>query len=120
MIVGTAGGTADNKGQHTINIAALRTVLATRGSLGFNIVLLIETGEETGSPGLGEFCAAHADRFDADVFVASDGPRVDAATPTVFMGSRGAFNFTMSLELRGGRSSLRQLGRPARQPGHYS
>jgi len=35
-------GTADNKGQHTINIAALETVLETRGSLGFNSKLLIE------------------------------------------------------------------------------
>ncbi|MEM9465920.1 MAG: M20 family metallopeptidase [Actinomycetota bacterium] len=95
-------GTADNKGQHTINLAALRTVLETRGSLGFNIVLLIETGEETGSPGLEAFCAAHRDRLAADVFIASDGPRVDAATPTVFMGSRGAFNFTMELRLRDG------------------
>ena len=66
------------------------------------MVLLVETGEETGSPGLDEFCATHADRFRADVFIASDGPRVDAATPTVFMGSRGAFNFTMTLELRDG------------------
>ena len=95
-------GTADNKGQHTINLAALRIVLEQRGSLGFNMVLLVETGEETGSPGLDEFCATHADRFRADVFIASDGPRVDAATPTVFMGSRGAFNFTMTLELRDG------------------
>ncbi|MEM9130863.1 MAG: M20 family metallopeptidase [Actinomycetota bacterium] len=95
-------GTADNKGQHTINLAALRTVLDARGSLGFNVVLLVETGEETGSPGLDRFCADHADRLRADVLIASDGPRVDAATPTVFMGSRGAFNFTMRLELRNG------------------
>jgi len=45
-------GTADNKGQHGINLAALATVLETRGSLGFNSKILIETGEETGSPGL--------------------------------------------------------------------
>lgn len=95
-------GTADNKGQHTINLAALRTVLETRGRLGFNVVLLYETGEETGSPGLGAFCAAHADELAADVLIASDGPRVDAATPTVFGGSRGAFNFSMTLTLRDG------------------
>ena len=47
-------GTADNKGQHTINLAALDCVLQTRGRLGFNAVLLIETGEEIGSPGLRE------------------------------------------------------------------
>ena len=38
-------GTADNKGQHTINIAALACVLQERGSLGFNSTILIETGE---------------------------------------------------------------------------
>ena len=54
-------GTADNKGQHSINIAALAQVLAARGGrLGFNVTWLIETGEETGSPGLAEFCAAAA------------------------------------------------------------
>ncbi len=50
-------GTADNKGQHTINLAALDAVLAERGELGFNAKWLIEMGEETGSSGLREFCA---------------------------------------------------------------
>jgi len=95
-------GTADNKGQHTINLAALRTVLEQRGSLGFNVIYLMETGEECGSPGLGEFCAAHRDRLQADVLIASDGPRNGADRPTVFMGSRGAYNFTMRLNLREG------------------
>ena len=54
-------GTADNKGQHTINIAALDCVLQERGALGFNSTILIETGEETGSPGLADFCKANKD-----------------------------------------------------------
>ena len=95
-------GSADNKGQHTINLAALRCVLAYRGYLGFNITILIETGEEVGSIGLRELCAANKDRLSADVFIASDGPRIAPARPTVFMGSRGAFNFTMSVDLREG------------------
>lgn len=95
-------GTADNKGQHTINLAALQSVLDVRGSLGFNTVLLFETGEETGSPGLYKFCQANRDQFRADVFIASDGPRTNADVPTIFMGSRGAFNFTMTLDLRDG------------------
>ena len=45
-------GTADNKGQHSINIAALEAVLAERGKLGFNVKFLIEMGEEVGSTGL--------------------------------------------------------------------
>ncbi len=95
-------GTADNKGQHTINLAAMKAVLETRGDLGFNVVALIETGEECGSPGLKEFCAAHKELFKADVFIASDGPRLQPDTPTIFMGSRGVFNFTMTLNLREG------------------
>ncbi|MEZ5739050.1 MAG: M20 family metallopeptidase [Burkholderiaceae bacterium] len=95
-------GTADNKGQHTINLAAMRAVLQARGRLGFNVVALIETGEECGSPGLRAFCEKHRDEFAADVFIASDGPRMQAQVPTVFMGSRGVFNFTMSLTLRDG------------------
>lgn len=95
-------GTADNKGQHTINLAALATVLDVRGALGFNLVLLIETGEECGSPGLREFCKSHKNHLAADVFIASDGPRLHRDSPTMFMGSRGAFNFTMRLSLRDG------------------
>jgi acetylornithine deacetylase/succinyl-diaminopimelate desuccinylase-like protein len=43
-------GTADNKGQHTINLAALAQVISARnGKLGYNVKLILEMGEETGS-----------------------------------------------------------------------
>ncbi|MGE4435131.1 M20 family metallopeptidase [Achromobacter sp.] len=94
-------GTADNKGQHSINLAALRAVLRARdGKLGFNATWLIETGEEAGSPGLAAFCEAQREALAADVFIASDGPRLAAARPTLFMGSRGAVNFELSLRAR--------------------
>jgi acetylornithine deacetylase/succinyl-diaminopimelate desuccinylase-like protein len=95
-------GTADNKGQHTINLAALARVLETRGRLGCNVKLLIETGEETGSPGLRAICTEHRDALRADVFIASDGPRLRSDLPTLFLGSRGAFNFDLTLALRAG------------------
>jgi len=95
-------GTADNKGQHTINLAALDCVLKTRGRLGFNAVLLIETGEEIGSPGLREVCRQYKDRLAADVLIASDGPRLAPERPTIFLGARGAMNFDLSVELREG------------------
>ena len=95
-------GTADNKGQHTVNIGALAAALKARGSLGFNAKLLIEMGEETGSAGLGEFCAAHRDLLKADVFIASDGPRISPTRPTIFLGSRGVMNFDLSVVLRQG------------------
>ena len=91
-------GTADNKGQHTINFAAMDIVLPLRGRLGFNVIVLIEMGEERGSPGLKEFCKSNAELFKADVFIASDGPRIAPETPTMFMGSRGVCNFTMRID----------------------
>jgi len=95
-------GTADNKGQHTINELALRATLATRGRLGFNLKWLIETGEEVGSPGLRELCAREREALAADVLIASDGPRLSPARPTVFLGSRGALNFDLVVDLRAG------------------
>ncbi len=95
-------GTADNKGQHTINLGALQAVLATRGKLGFNVKLLIETGEEIGSPGLDAFCRQHLDALKADVFIASDGPRLKPDRPTIFLGSRGVVNFDLTVDLRPG------------------
>ncbi|MGI9605617.1 MAG: M20 family metallopeptidase [Acidimicrobiales bacterium] len=95
-------GTADNKGQHTINLAALAAVLHERGRLGFNATFLVETGEETGSPGLREFCASNALPLDADLLIASDGPRLRPDAPTIFMGSRGALNFDLHVNLRDG------------------
>lgn len=95
-------GTADNKGQHTINIAALEAVIATRGCLGFNCKLLIETGEEIGSPGLRELCERNGTLLAADVLIASDGPRTGPERPTIFLGSRGALNFDLTVDLRTG------------------
>jgi acetylornithine deacetylase/succinyl-diaminopimelate desuccinylase-like protein len=95
-------GVADNKGQHTINIAALAAVLAVRGRLGFNIKWLIEMGEETGSSGLREVCEEHRDLLAADVLIASDGPRLTADRPTIFLGSRGGFPIDLWIDAREG------------------
>ncbi|EFL27802.1 M20/M25/M40 family peptidase [Streptomyces himastatinicus ATCC 53653] len=95
-------GTADNKGQHTINFAALEHVLRVRGRLGFNLKVLVETGEESGSPGLRTVCAQLRDELAADVLIASDGPRVAAERPTLFLGSRGSTPFTLRADLREG------------------
>ncbi len=111
-------GTADNKGQHSLNIAALAQVLKVRGGkLGFNVKWLIETGEETGSPGLAEFCAAQREALAADVLIASDGPRLQRDRPTVFLGTRGVVNFELSLALRDGAHHSGNWGGLLRNPG---
>jgi acetylornithine deacetylase/succinyl-diaminopimelate desuccinylase-like protein len=96
-------GTADNKGQHTINIAGIEAVLAERGALGFNCKFLIEMGEEVGSAGLHELCERHrGDLFKADLLIGSDGPRNAPAEPTIFLGARGACPFELVVKAREG------------------
>jgi acetylornithine deacetylase/succinyl-diaminopimelate desuccinylase-like protein len=96
-------GTADNKGQHSINLAALRAVRAARaGKLGFNAKFIIEMGEEIGSPDLGKVCQLHRDELNADLFVGSDGPRLAADRPTVFLGCRGGLRIHLDVNLREG------------------
>jgi acetylornithine deacetylase/succinyl-diaminopimelate desuccinylase-like protein len=75
-------------------------LLAGQGSLGFNLTWLLETGEEIGSPGLAEFAAAHREELRADVLIASDGPRLDATTPTLFLGARGGVGIMLDVDLR--------------------
>src|SRR6202012_2469178 len=77
-------------------------VLQTRGRLGFNVNLLIETGEEIGSPGLRGGCRQYKDRVAAGGLIASDGPRLSPERPTIFLGARGAMNFDLVVDLREG------------------
>ncbi|WP_166828612.1 M20/M25/M40 family metallo-hydrolase [Brevibacterium limosum] len=117
-------GTADNKGQHSVNTVALRTVLeglgskgrAAEASLGYNVTILMETAEEAGSKGLRTFAAARADDLAADLFLASDGPRIAAEVPTLFLGSRGALNFRLIAHERDGNHHSGNWGGRLRNP----
>ena len=96
-------GTADNKGQHSINMAALGAVRETRGGkLGFNAKFIIETGEEIGSPDLRQVCESLREELSADLFLASDGPRLSAERPTIFLGCRGGIRIHLDVNLRDG------------------
>ena len=109
-------GSADNKGQHLTNITALRFLLAEHGSLGFNLTYLIESSEEIGSPGLAEFAAANRELLRADVLIGSDGPRLDAATPTLFLGARGGLGIILDVDLRAGLYHSGNWGGALRNP----
>src|ERR1700758_699112 len=96
-------GTADNKGQHSINLAALRSVRQARGGkLGFNAKFIIEMGEEIASPDLNTVCASLRDELKADLLIASDGPRLSADRPTLFLGCRGGYRIHLDVNLREG------------------
>lgn len=111
-------GIADNKAQHTINFAALAEVLKLRdGKLGYNVKVILEMGEEAGSPGLKEVAAQYAEKLKSDLFIASDGPRVNAPTPTMFLGSRGGCNFDLRVNSREGGHHSGNWGGLLRNPG---
>jgi acetylornithine deacetylase/succinyl-diaminopimelate desuccinylase-like protein len=111
-------GTADNKGQHSINIGALAAVLAERGRLGFSVKLLIEMGEEVGSVGLRELCEQHRDGLlKADLLIASDGPRIAPDQATLFLGARGGHLIDLVVELRDGGHHSGNFGGLLANPG---
>jgi len=93
-------GTVDNKGQHLIAIEALRAVIAERGRLGFNAKVLVETGEEQGSPGLRDILQANKDQLAADAFIGLDGPRQTTFIPEMKLGARGGVAFDLVVHLR--------------------
>src|SRR6201997_3620012 len=110
--------TADNKGQHSVNIAALAAVIAERGRLGFNAKILIEMGEEVGSAGLHELCLQHKDGLlQADLLIASDGPRIAPDRPTMFLGARGGHPIDLVVDLREGGHHSGNFGGLLANPG---
>ncbi|MBI4184070.1 MAG: M20/M25/M40 family metallo-hydrolase [Proteobacteria bacterium] len=110
-------GSADNKGQHTIALAAQAAVLAERGRLGFNAAFVIEMSEERGSRGLSEFCLAHRRALAADLLLASDGPRASPARAALVLGSRGILTFDLVVDLRDGGHHAGHWGGVLEDPG---
>ena len=95
-------GVVDNKGQHLLALEALSSVIAERGRLGFNVKFMVETGEETGSPGLLEFIQQHREMLAADAFIALDGPRQSMSVPDITLGTRGGVALDLVIDLREG------------------
>ncbi len=109
-------GIADNKGQMLVNMTAMQAVIAARGSLGFNAHVLVEMGEEIGSPGLRKVCERLKERLGADLLIASDGPRVATDRPTIFLGARGGATFRLRLKRRTGGRHSGNFGGALRNP----
>ena len=95
-------GTVDNKGQHLIAIEGLRAVAEERGKLGFNAKIMIEMGEEAGSPGIEQFLRENSELCAADVFIALDGPRQSMKIPDITLGTRGGIAMDLVVDLRPG------------------
>ena len=99
-----ARGSADDKGQLYMHVKALETLLATRGSLPVNVVVLAEGEEEVGSPNLIPFVEQHFDRLACDLVLISDTGMFAEGLPSLLFSLRGLAYF--EIHVRGARSDL--------------
>lgn len=83
-----ARGSADDKGQVFMHIAAFQTMVQT-SSLTCNVKFIIEGEEEVGSPHLGKFVEAHTDLLHSDVILISDTSMLSMENPSIDTGLRG-------------------------------
>jgi acetylornithine deacetylase/succinyl-diaminopimelate desuccinylase-like protein len=91
-----ARGSADDKGQLWIHIAAVEACLAARGALPVNLVLLVEGEEEVGSPSLCGVVARERERLACDYIVISDTVMLSAEVPNILGSMRGLAYFELT------------------------
>jgi len=84
-----ARGSADDKGQVYIHIAAVEAHLNRNGKLPVNVKFLIEGEEEVGSENLGKFVDTHREMLRSDVVLISDTAMFQRGVPSICYGLRG-------------------------------
>lgn len=83
-----ARGACDDKGQMYMHIKAFESMVANN-SLPCNVKFMIEGEEEVGSPSLGPFIRANAEKFACDVILVSDTGMIANDVPSICTGLRG-------------------------------
>ena len=90
-------GAADDKAGIAVHLATLRALLALDGGLPVGVTVLVEGEEESGSPSLEAFLAAHADTLAADVMVIADAANWEVGTPALTTSLRGLVDCTVEV-----------------------
>ena len=99
-----ARGSVDDKGQLFAHVAALETLLAVRGSLPVNVIVIAEGEEEIGSEHLAPFIEQHKARLACDGVVISDSSMFAPGIPSILSSLRGLAYF--EINVRGPSSDL--------------
>lgn len=99
-----ARGSVDDKGQLFAHVAALETLLAVRGTLPVNVIVLAEGEEEIGSEHLAPFIETHKKRLACDGVVISDSSMFAPGIPSILSSLRGLAYF--QIDVRGPASDL--------------
>lgn len=92
-----ARGAVDNKGQSMMFIEAFRAWKNVYGTLPVAVTVFLEGEEESGSPSLDGFLAAHQHELQADICVVSDTNMWDVETPALGIMLRGLLYLEVTL-----------------------
>lgn len=92
-------GTADDKGQLYVHVAAAEAYMQTSGKLPLNLKFMLEGEEELGSTHLGAFMRENRELLAADAALISDTHMIDPQTPVLVTSVRGMAY--MEITLRG-------------------
>lgn len=92
-----ARGAVDDKGQVMTFFEAFRAWQAVHGTLPAAVTVFLEGEEESGSPSLEGFLAAHRDELAADVCIVSDTGMWDIETPAIGVMLRGMLYVELTL-----------------------
>jgi acetylornithine deacetylase/succinyl-diaminopimelate desuccinylase-like protein len=93
-----ARGATDDKGQLFLHLKAIEALLALRGALPVNVIVLAEGEEETGSDHLADFIAAQAERLRCDAVVISDSTMFAPGMPALLSALRGIAGFEIFVD----------------------
>ncbi|WP_025897114.1 dipeptidase [Sneathiella glossodoripedis] len=93
-----ARGISDDKGPTLIALEALRCHMAANNELPFNVKILLEGEEETGSPSLPNILSQNKELLSADAILSADGARWRADLTAINVGSRGNGGFEISIK----------------------
>ncbi|MBZ0286833.1 MAG: M20/M25/M40 family metallo-hydrolase, partial [Anaerolineae bacterium] len=91
-----ARGVVDDKAGVFINLKALESIFAADGRLPVNVKLFFEGEEESGSPSMHPFVAAHTDLLKADLLILCDGG-FDPQNPTIAYAGRGIISAEVTI-----------------------
>ncbi len=84
-----ARGSADDKGQVHIHLAALESLMKVYGRLPVNVKMILEGEEEVGSENLHAYVRNHKRKFASDALIVSDTSMVAPGVPSISYGLRG-------------------------------
>jgi acetylornithine deacetylase/succinyl-diaminopimelate desuccinylase-like protein len=99
-----ARGSADDKGQVHIQLAALESLMKVHGRLPVNVKLIIEGEEEVGSENIYKYMRANKAKLKADAVLVSDTAMVAPGVPSISYGLRGLSYY--QLEISGAKQDL--------------